>query len=198
MIKIFLKYLFLLGFVTGLTYCQRKTLNKQELLKYINLKENGVSSSHVTQGIEYKLTYRPLDFIIEQELHADPTLSHDSLRNVYSDRLYFVLSVSQDSSELFSHRRPDFEDLLKKFSFGLSEVIRLNMNEIDYYVSDFVYPRMYASTNSTSVLICFKDKQFKSPNDFKFCVKDFVNNSPEEIKFQFFSDDINNIPNLKL
>jgi hypothetical protein len=114
--------------------------------------------------------------------------------------LYFILSISKDSAEVLGKLTENFNTLLKDFSFNLQEYIFLKDNSTNsvYYLKDFVYPRLYASTSSTSVLLCFKEKELVNKNDLTIYIKDFVNNSGDKLKFNFSKKDIDNTPSLKL
>src|SRR6185312_2947060 len=106
--------------------CRRASLvNKATLLSYIHEKEHGLIQENNSAGIVYSLRYKPRDLVMLQDLQCDPNSNRDSLKAMYSDCLYFVLSISQDSTEIFGRLREDYASLLKKISFGLNEQVRL-------------------------------------------------------------------------
>jgi len=175
-------------------------VNKETLVEYVNNVNNGLAKEVIASNIRYKIVYKPLDLIIEQELRANSNYKQDSLKNLYSNCLYFILSISRDSSDVLSLPRPDFTSLLKTISFELNNKIILTENSTNsvFYLGDFIYPRMYGSTRSASILLCFKDPGLQNISDFTISVQDFVNNSPHNLEFEFESIDLENIPKLKL
>lgn len=175
-------------------------VDKKTLLEYTNNARNGLVKEETSEAIVYSLKYKPVDLIIAQDLLVNPAYNRDSLRNLYSDCMYFTLSVSQDSSEIFSRQRGNYTELLKTLSFGLGEKIRMikTDHKPEIYLGDFVYPRLYGSTPQASVLLCFKDKALNTAGDLTIYIKDFINNSNEELKFSFLQKDIAQTPSLKL
>ena len=194
------KYL-LAGFVLFFTGCAHKTVNKTTLLSYLQEDRNGTSGAATVNGVRYKVTFRPNDLIIEHELKAKPGYNKDSLRTVYSDCLYFVLTISQDSTEIFGRLSENYETLLRQVSFGMKELVTLKENRDNgsvFFLADYVYPRMYGSTGGTSVLLCFQDPGLKQLKEFTIEVKDFLGQSGEYLRFRFLKQDLDHIPDLKL
>lgn len=177
-----------------------RNVNKDQLISFMNSGENGLRKQESRLGVCYTLTYRPVDFIIEQEVKVNPNFDKDSIRKTYSDCLYFILNISRDSSETATHPSQSFTSYLKVLSFELKDYITLkgsNSKSI-LYLSDFAAPRTYGMTGSTSVILCFKDSRVKKLDDFTIFIKDFINGSEEELRFNFFIKDIKNTPTLEL
>lgn len=180
--------------------CEIKPVDKKTLFQYVSNKEHGLIQEHTCGDVIYSLRYRPLDLVVEQELQSNPKARRDSLKSSCADCLYFVLSISQDSSEIFSRLRTNYAELLTKIAFGLKEQVRLvgAKQSQDIYLSDFIYPRLYGGTPNTSVLLCFKSNGLKHTDDYAVYIKDFINDDPEELKFTFSKRDLDRIPPLKL
>jgi hypothetical protein len=178
--------------------CANKTVSKATLIDYVKDERNGTCRSTTVNGTQYKITYRPIELILEQELKANSGYNKDSLRTVYSDCLYFVLSMNRDSTEIFGRLSENYETLLKQVSFGLQELVTLKDKDQVFFLADYAYPRMYGGTGSTSVLLCFHDPKLKELEEFTIDVKDFLNQSEENLQFQFSKQDLDHIPDLKL
>ena len=179
---------------------QMESVENSVLMAYINNKNNGVKRECESNGINYSLKYKPQDLIVQQDLEGHPRFNKDSLRAFYSDCKYFVLAISYEGKEIFSARSKAFESMLKEVSFGLKEDIFLEENETGelFYLTGFIYPRLYGVTPFTSILLCFKDKRLKTIGDFTLYVKDFLNGSAQNLKFEFSKKDIDRIPTLKM
>jgi hypothetical protein len=179
--------------------CSAESLSKKELIKYLNNEKNGTVRSRTELGKQYKLVFRPSDLVIERELAAKK-LNPDSLKASLQNRLYFILSLSADSAELFRYDNERFGSLLKDVSFRLAEYISLKdeENKQEFFLSDFICPRTYGMGSSTSVLLCFDDKDLSKTRKYTLYIRDFLNESPDKLKFEFDRTDLEKVPRLKL
>ncbi len=180
--------------------CHNKVTSKEALIDYIKDEAHGTIKSATSSGILYRIAFRPVDLIVEHELKANKNYNKDSLKDMYSDCLYFTLSLSRDSMDLFGGMSDNFEELLKKISFDLRESITLNAKESGtvFYVADYIYPRMFHSTGNTTILLCFKDKELRKLKDFSIQIKDFVNETDEVVVFDFLKKSLDKTPYLVL
>lgn len=197
--QVIAKYL-LICLVPLFAGCAHRTVDKPALLNYLQQEQNGTSGSATINGAHYKVTYRPADLIIEQELKVNSGYNKDSLREIYSNCLYFVLSMSRDSTDIFGRLSENYVALLKQVSFGMQELVTLKDNDSHqvFFLADYTYARMYGSTGGTSVLLCFRDPGLKKLDKFTIEVKNFLNQNEEDLQFQFLKKDLDHIPDLKL
>lgn len=180
--------------------CSKKqSVDKVELLNYISAPEHGLFQSQESSGVIYSLRYKPNDLIIEQELLIHPSYNTDSLKKSYSGNLYFILSLSRDSADIFSRRTNDYVNLLNKVAFGLKEFICLKTDkQKTVHLHNFIYPRLYGSTSDTQILLCFNDDDLAERNGFSVWIKDFVNDSDESLRFNFSKNVLENVPSIKI
>lgn len=175
-----------------------KDLSKDELISFIKQQENGLQKHASSLGVDYSVTYRPLDLIIEQSIKSNPHFNIDSIRTTYSDCFYFILKISKDDSNTSVQSDQSFTSYLKTISFDLSDYITLNGSNSIFHLYDFTSPRTYGETGSTSIILCFKDKRLRDLTDFTISIKDFINDNEEELQFSFLIKDIKKIPALEL
>jgi hypothetical protein len=191
---------FLLCIGSILIRCKNSSIDKAELIKYVKDPQNGLMKEEMVDGFLYQLQFKPSDLILSHEVQGKHEQTKDSLKKQYVNRMYFVLSMSKDSSEILGNMNDRYTELLKEFSFKMNTMIRIidkNNGQIIYPV-DAVYPRTFAVGGPTSILICFDDKLLSRLDRFEVRVKDILNDSSEELKFQFNQTSIKKIPNLKM
>ena len=143
-------FIFLVAIITLFASCQQHSFeDKQALLDYIKNPDNGYLQKKNVNGVDFSLLYRPTDLLVSQELSTKPSQKEiDSLRNKYSDYLYFNLSLSKNGKELLSSvpkNQGEFGGMVNQLAFGMNRKIHLIANQRDTIpMLDYVYPRVYA------------------------------------------------------
>ncbi len=174
------------------------TVSKDELISFVNDEANGLCNKKELEGVQYTITYKPIDLIIVRWLKKNSSTDLDSLRSSFKNTVYFSLDISVDSTDAFGRMSANCPDMLKVVSFGLQEhIILKDETGQEFYLSDFVYPRLYGNTNKTSVLLCFENENLNLNGDLNIYCSDFINGSIEKIKFNFKNTDITKIPKLR-
>ncbi len=160
--------------------CKQNTFDSEkELWTYLKEEKNGFQQHKTVNGIDFTLTYRPTDLLVKQELGEAVTgEAIDSLRTKYRQFLYFNLSMSQNNKELLSTvagSRAQFGAMVNQFAFGMGDKVHLFTREKDTIpLLDYVYPRMYGMSNSTSMLFVY-------PRDEKITGSEYINITVEDI-----------------
>lgn len=179
--------------------CQ-KSVGKTELLSYLNDPQNKLVIADSASGITYKVYFKPSDLIASQYLaKRDSILNIDSLRSAHKGYLYFNLCVSCNGKDLFSQQISGvgFGELQKRVSFGLEQYVTLNDEQYhSYKLVDYSYPRLYGMTNSTNILLVFKNDASGTANDYKLIIKDFITDGSDQFLFTFHKTDILTAPEL--
>ena len=198
----FMKPYFLILLI-ALTSCSTKTFNTtEELWEYVKDPENQYVQKKNINGIDFSLLYKPNDLLVDQEL-GDKT--DDSLvvkyRNKYKDYMYFTLSMSKNNHELLSHMARDrqkFGAMVNELAFGMNQKVHVYTPAKDTLpMTDFVYPRMYGMSGSTSILFVYPRKEENLKEDYlNFTIQD-LGFYTGEVKFKVPTDIINNEPKLK-
>lgn len=159
--------------------CNQHTFNSEaELWAFVRNTDNGYHYEKKVGSVSYSLTYRPTDVLVKQELGNSYTERDvDSLRKKYQQYLYFNLSMSNNGRELLNSKarnRNDFGAMVNQLAFGMADKVHLISQKRDTIpVVDYVYPRMYGMSNSTSLLFVYpKDQKLFSGEFFHITVED--------------------------
>ncbi len=184
--------------------CESKTFDStDELIEYISNEDNEYKYSKSVNGVDYVLQYRPTDLLVNQELVDEKDKNKiKELRSKYSKFLYFNLSMSMNNKELLSNvvrDKAQFGQMVNDLAFNMDEKVHVFTPDRDTIsMTDFVYPRMYGMTNSTTILIVY-------PREEKYLQEDYLNFTIEdlglytgEVKFKIATKPLQSEPRLDL
>lgn len=152
--------------------------SEEELWSYIKNPDNGYFQEKSVNGVDFSLLYKPTDLIVAQELrNKDATQQEiDSLRNKYSQYAYFNLSMSRSNEELLNSLAGDrkkFGSMVNQLSFEMEDKIHMFSNKKDTIpLVDYVYPRMYGMSKSTSILLVYFKTELEDFNKLILCIED--------------------------
>jgi hypothetical protein len=170
MIKNKLLLFLLLLFISSCT----KTFDTQEEMNdYIQDEDNGYNYKKTVADVDYVLQYRPTDLLVKQELGEDTNPAQiEKLRKQYNKYIYFNLSMSKNNQELLNGVARDkvkFGQMVNDLAFGMEDKLHVYTPTKDTLaLADFIYPRMYGMSNSTSIMIVY-------PRDTKYLKEDYLN-----------------------
>lgn len=192
-------YLFLIILTSS---CANKTFDTaEEISVYISDEENGYKYSKDINGVNYILQYRPTDLLVNQELGDNLEKKNiEDLRKKFNKYLYFNLSMSMNGQELLSNivrDKEQFGQMVNDLAFNMNEKVNLfTSNKDTIIMTDFVYPRMYGMTNSTTILIVYpRDKKYLKENYLNFTIED-LGLYTGEVKFKIDTKPLQNEPQL--
>ena len=185
-----------------LSACQSKHFDtEQAMVDFLKEESNGYYYEKQVNGIDLSLMYRPTDLLVEQSLpsHYDEGIV-DSLRHHYGKYLYFNLSMSKSGQELLStapRNRNEFGAMVNQLAFGMGNYVHLYTNTKDTIAMvDYVYPRMYGMSKSTSMLFVYPRKEALQGSHITFSLED-LGLITGEVSFRIPSTNIKNEPKLK-
>lgn len=182
--------------------CQQKEfIDVAEMTDFLKNKENGYFQTKNINGIDFELMYQPTDLMVIREL--DDVYNRNiinSLKKKYSENLYFNLGISIKGQELLNsvpQNRDDFGALVMQLSFEMDKKIHLYTDIKDTIkMADYVYPRMYGMSKTTSILFVFpRNEKFFNSEYLNFTIED-IGLKTGEIKFKIDSKNINHQPKL--
>jgi hypothetical protein len=183
--------------------CSNTTFEtEKELLEYIQQEDNGYKYSKTIVGVDYVLQYRPTDLLVKQELGDKVDENQiEKLREKYNKYLYFNLSMSKNNQELLNGVAQDkakFGQMVNELAFGMEEKVQLYTPQKDTLaMADFIYPRMYGMSNSTSIMIVYpRDKKYMSQDYLNFVIQD-LGLDTGDIKFKLNTKALINEPQLQ-
>lgn len=175
--------------------------DKKDLIKFIKSSENGYFLTKKINGVTLSLMYKPTDLLVAQELQEKSTKEDiERLRNKYNKYLYFNLSISKNNKEVLNaspRNRQEYGEMVNQFAYYFQEKVHLfNSHKDTIAIADYVYPRLYGMTNTTSILLAYpKSNQVFIGEEFFIAIEDFGLHTGE-VKFKFQSKKFNNEPSI--
>ncbi len=152
--------------------------DETDLLTYLKNEENGYLQSKQINGVQYQLMYKPTDLLVSQELNGKKAnqATIDSLRSKYDRYRYYNLSMSKNNKELLTNvarDRQQFGSMVNTLSFGMEQYIHLFTEKRDTIaLLDYVYPRMYGMSKSTSMLLVYPKEELANSEQINFSIAD--------------------------
>ncbi|TJY37435.1 hypothetical protein E5167_05440 [Pontimicrobium aquaticum] len=181
--------------------CSVKSFDDEiALLEYVNDDANGYTLRKSINGIDYTLTYRPTDILVNQELKSTDSVDINRLRDKYSKYLYFNLSMSKNNKDLLSaipKNRNEFGAMANELLFGMKNKVHLITNKNDTIeMIDYNYPRMYGMSKATTMMFIYpRDPQYINEDYLSFTVEDLGLHTGE-VNFMIMTNKIKNEPTL--
>jgi len=185
-----------LGFLWSCT----QTADRKELQLYVANPSNGLSIDKSLNGITVRLTYKP-SALVALQFASESTLpdSIEALIEYYEQYQYYILSFSNQNGDLlnqYAQNREQFGSLVNELSFNMSQYTYLLTDQQDtLYLLDAVFPRLYSMSQSTDILLVFKNPIPQVEEYYDIKLKDF-GFSTGNTNFRFYKKDINNTPHL--
>jgi hypothetical protein len=174
------RLIFIAAIILVIYGCRTRSFDSEkELWVYLKQQDNGYHFQKTFNDVDYVLTYKPTDLLVEQELNDTYTLKEIStLRKKYKDYLYFNLSISSKGQELLNHKagnQLEFKTLASELSFKMAENIHLISEKRDTIILlDYSYPRLYGMSKSTDMLLVYpRDSSFLEQDYLLLTIEDF-------------------------
>jgi len=195
-------FLIYIGAFFVLNSCTKKFDTPKELSEYLQDEDNDYCYKKTVVGVDYALQYRPTDLLVKQELsdkYTDKQVAE--LRKKYSKYLYFNLSMSKNNQEILNgvaRNKAKFGQMVNDLAFGMDQKVHLYTAEKDTLaMTDFIYPRMFGMSNSTSIMIVYpRDEEYMSETYLNFVIED-LGLDTGDIKFKINTKALRNEPQLK-
>jgi hypothetical protein len=194
--------LFLLTLLLLLSSCAKTFDTQQELLSYVTDEDHGYQYKKTVNGVDYVLQYRPTDLLVKQELGDKfSEVQIETLRKKYSKYLYFNLSMSKNNQELLNGVARDkakFGQMVNDLAFGMEEKVHVYTPEKDTLaMADFIYPRMYGMSKSTSIMIVYPRENKYLKNEYLNFVVEDLGLDTGDIKFKIETQPLQKEPQLR-
>lgn len=187
-----------------LSGCSNKTFdNEEELFEFIKEESNGFIQHKNVNGIDFTLLYKPTDLLVKQELGSAEIADSkriEELRSKYNKYMYFNLSMSMNNKELLSvapNNRNEFGAMVNQLAFGMREKVFVYTQKKDTLeMADYIYPRMYGMSKSTSMLFVYPRKEKHLKETYLNFTIDDLGTYTGEVKFKIPTNKINKEPSL--
>lgn len=189
-------------FIELLVSCRQETFDTESaMLDYIRDESNGFTQHKVVNGIDYTLVYRPIDLLVTQELRKSAKEEEvEALREKYKQYMYFNLSMSKNNKELLSsvpNTRNEFGGMVNQLVYGMGDKVHVYTSTKDTLdMVDYVYPRMYGVSRSTTMLFVYpRDGKVLNEEYLNFTIGD-LGMYTGEVKFKVPTKVIKNEPKI--
>lgn len=182
--------------------CTNTFDTQEEINDYIQDENNGYNYKKTVADVDYVLQYRPTDLLVKQELGEDRNPVHiEKLRKQYNKYLYFNLSMAKNNQELLNgvvQDKAKFGQMVNELAFGMEEKLHVYTPSKDTLaLTDFIYPRMYGMSNSTSIMVVYpRDEKYMNQEYLNFVIEDLGLNTGD-IKFKLNTKALINEPQLR-
>lgn len=146
--------------------CSPSALTEAELKQYVLEPDNNLIQEETINDVNVRITYRPTDLLVAQELTNVTDTTHISLlRAKYNKYYYFVLSLSKNQREVIqagTMPQAQFSELLQTISFRMAAYVNMTTNTRDTIpLADYVYNRTFGMGSSNDLLLVFNKEQAK-------------------------------------
>ena len=180
------------------------TLSPNEMKEFVVNMDNGLLKSKVIGEVTYSVKYKPVDYIISQELKGS-SIDMNSYKQKYSElsgMQYFDLRVEIDkqNGELLKYGLntvDEYERRVKYLAFDINTDIQLIDGEDTLQCVMNHFERVYDIVPYATILLGFKDNG-KSQLKEKTIVFHDKLFGKGIIKFTFLPSDLQNIPHLEV
>ncbi len=191
----------LLGLASALWYaCTPSQLDLQALNEYLLDEGNGLTVKQEAGNLNLKVTYRPNDLLVYQEL--DPFYDQHMIQKLhkkYEGYAYFVLSMETEGRDVLygtAQGQTDFNERLQTLSFRMQELVSITTSARDTIpVADYVYPRNFGLAKSSTLLFAFNRERMKTADWLIFNLKEFGMRTGDQ-HFRFQVHDLEKTPRL--
>jgi hypothetical protein len=165
-------------------------LSQEDLSQYLSTSHK-LSNAIVSNDVTIKVTYKPTDLLVAQELGMNKNPTEKEIRdarNKYNSHYYFAVSFSKSGREILSASTGgvnNFSDLLQRISFRMAEVVNLTTSNRDTIpVADYVYNRSFGMGHSTDLLFVFDKSKTKNSESIQINLDEFgLGTGKQSIRF---------------
>lgn len=194
--------IFFIAFFLFISCGNDNFISLEELTNYINNEDNDFKYKKIINNVKYEIVYMPTDLLVCQELDNTRDLRRvKELRNQFNKYIYFNVSMSQNDKELLTgvvNDKSKFRQIVDDLAFRVNEKVIFSTSSKDTVdMIDFVYPRMYGMSNSTSFMLVYPRERIIQDSEYlNLTIKDLGFHSGD-VKFKFNTKSILNEPQLR-
>lgn len=175
-------------------------LSEKALHEYLADENHGLSKKINAGNVTMKVTYRPADLMVWQELEGERDTS--GIREAfakYDPYCYFMMQLSSgDKDALYgtSLNQADFNEKLQTLSFRMNQFLDLTTSDHDTIpLADAHYARMFSLSKSSDVLLVFNKEQIGNQEWISVNSKEFGFKTGRR-SFRFRVEDLQRAPKL--
>ncbi|SNR62829.1 hypothetical protein SAMN04488009_2830 [Maribacter sedimenticola] len=162
-----------------LSSCNQNVFDsKKELLAHLQDPDNGYVQKKEINGLNFTLTYRPTDMLVQQVINERTTQKElDSVRSKYGKYMYLNISISNNGKEVLNsviNRKSDFGGMVNELAFGMGQKVHLISQSRDTLeLLDYIYPREYGMGKATNMMFVYpRNDEFLKNDYFHLTIED--------------------------
>lgn len=181
-----------------------KSLPRDAYIQWIKDPDNGLSTHEQTGGLKFALFYKPLDYVVLQEMTSSAVGidSFPALRRDYEGMQYFTLTISSaDDADILKHgisNERSYYDRIDYCSFRMQSDIQLVDGTDTLACRIFHYERNFQVAPYTHFSLAFEDINKTGNVSDKTLVFHDQAFGKGIVKLKIKANDLKKIPNLSL
>ena len=152
-------------FATIICSCTPSINSAEELQAYIAQEKNGLTKVKSLGPVSCKVSYRPPDLLVAQELRKINMTSEEiqDLYDSYGAFVHFLVSFSVAGKEIEAYNlQGDFGERVNVLAFQMGQHLHLLSDTKDTInVVDYQYQRTFGAGSSTDLLFAFDRAQLE-------------------------------------
>jgi hypothetical protein len=188
--------------------CTKNQLTPAAFLKYINDPENGLSKERKIEALNIKLKYLPPGYLAYKEykdIGVKGQQQLDSIQKLYANSLTFVMELSPEDQKAQDvmlqdiQSEEEFKERVNTMNFNMKEFLELEIEGKTLSPTIANLENIYGLKNSRKIIIVFpvEIEKIKKGKNLKFTYVDEIYATGVN-NFEFLSDDLVNVPSIKL
>jgi hypothetical protein len=187
--------------LTGACKHTEKSMTREQLVKYINNKENGLVQEQEVNGISTRVSYQPAQMLVAQELEGEQkkdTATIKELESKYKDYYYFLLKYSKDGKEAI-RQLGDFSrysDMVQVLSFNMQRFVNATTPQKDTLpLADYLFDQTYGMSDGNTILLSFEKAKLQNSKTIDINIAE-CGFKTGNLKFRFEKEQIEKTPAL--
>lgn len=184
-------------FLYGCGITEKESLNKEELLKYINEPDNGLTKEQEVNGVKIKVSFYPSSLLAAQE--QTDSIPAEKLKARYGGYYYFKARFSKNGKEAI-RQLGDFgkySDMVQVLAFRMNGYINLTTSNRDTLsMADYFFDQTYGMSDANTLMLVFNKNDLKSANKFDINIAE-CGFGTGALRFSFRKEDLEKLPELK-
>ena len=177
-------------------------------MKYLSEKENGLVKEKSVNGVNIKVKFLPIDYLVYKEFRSDTIngLSVDSIKKSYQNSITFMMTLGPDKENNFDITKvgvanyEEFAQRIEELNFWMKENVTLTVGDKVVNTELAQMESTYGLEKDRKIIFVFQNKDEKGQSilteDITFTYKDEIFYTGIN-KFKFRIDDINSLPEFK-
>jgi len=188
---------FWVGLIFCMLSCTRSKVTHNDLIQYIRDESHGLTHIVHSNNIKCEVVYQPTDAMMRAELYNDTARATiDSLRDKYSEFLYFLVRLSIDGKEIVPSSGYSYGNVIQSMSFRMDKYVSMvGENGVNIPLVDFSMNHTNGMASATEVLLVF-ERPADSTLEWLELILNDVGVGLGATRYKFMIDDLRKTPTI--